>query len=230
MAEFLTTSGISHHIENIIMGATKELTLVSPFLKISKTLNERLRDASRRNVRIRILYGKNELQPSELKSLAQVNNLKLLFFENLHAKCYYNESEMVITSMNMYEFSEKNNREMGVKISLQNDQDLFINARNETNSIIGSSLSEPFVNEKKSGKFKKASKKKAQKKVWLKGFCLRCESRINYNPEKPYCSNCYAIWAQYENPEYEENFCHSCGDENYSSLVKPVCYSCYKSN
>jgi hypothetical protein len=37
MAEFLTTTGISHKIENIILNAKKNLILVSPYLKISKT-------------------------------------------------------------------------------------------------------------------------------------------------------------------------------------------------
>jgi hypothetical protein len=37
MAEFLITSGTSHHIENIIMDAKKKLFLVSPYLQLSKT-------------------------------------------------------------------------------------------------------------------------------------------------------------------------------------------------
>jgi len=65
MAEFLTTSGTSHHIENIIMEAKQKLLLVSPYLKLSKTLHERLKDASERGVKIKIIYGKDELKPNE---------------------------------------------------------------------------------------------------------------------------------------------------------------------
>ena len=52
MADFLTTNGTSSEIENIIIDAKKELTLVSPYLKLSKTFYERLRDADQRGVKI----------------------------------------------------------------------------------------------------------------------------------------------------------------------------------
>lgn len=116
MAEFLTTSGTSHELENIIIDSKKKLTLVSPYLQLSKTFHQRLKDASNRGVKIVIIYGKDELKPNERNSLAELRNVELYYFENLHAKCYFNEDRMIITSMNMYEFSEKNNREMGVLI------------------------------------------------------------------------------------------------------------------
>ena len=139
MAEFLTTSGTSHYIENIIMNAKKKLYLVSPYLQLSKTFFERLRDASNNGVEIKIIFGKNDLKPNEANSLATLKNVSLYFFENLHAKCYFNETQMVITSMNMYEFSEKNNREMGVLIDATKDTDLFQKAANETRSIMKNS-------------------------------------------------------------------------------------------
>ncbi len=57
MAEFLTTHGTAFQIENVIAGARKRLTLVSPFIKLSKTLAERLQDAARRGVKITIVFG-----------------------------------------------------------------------------------------------------------------------------------------------------------------------------
>ena len=59
MAEFLTTNGTSYHIEKVITGANKKLILVSPYLQISKTFYERLHDASKRNVSIKIIFGKD---------------------------------------------------------------------------------------------------------------------------------------------------------------------------
>ena len=63
MAEFLTTYGTSYHIENLIIEAVSQLTLVSPWLQLSKTLFERLKDASNKGVKIKIIYGKDELKP-----------------------------------------------------------------------------------------------------------------------------------------------------------------------
>lgn len=125
MVEFLTTSGTSHYIEDIIIEASKKLVLVSPYLQVSKTLCQRLKDASNRGVIINIIYGKDELNPNERNSLEELKNVKLFFLKNLHAKCYFNEVKMVITSMNMYQFSEKTNREMGVLIDANIDKTLF---------------------------------------------------------------------------------------------------------
>lgn len=227
MAEFLTTNGTSYHIEKIILGARKKLVLVSPYLQISKTFLERLKDASNKDVAITIIYGKDELKPNEKKSLLELKNIELHYFQNLHAKCYFNEHEMVITSMNMYEFSEKNNREMGVYITKENDQTLFEKAVNETLSILQSS-------EKLNNTNKGISKTVVKQNSFVKtktsnnGFCIRCSDAIPYNIDKPYCIDCYSSWSKYTNLFYEENHCHGCNKKEKATMEKPFCYSCYK--
>ncbi|WP_299714280.1 phospholipase D family protein [uncultured Tenacibaculum sp.] len=215
MAEFLTTNGTSYHIENIIIGAEEKLVLVSPYLQISKTFYERLKDASKRGVNISIIYGKDELKKNEKKALEELENIELYFFQNLHAKCYFNEKEMVITSMNMYEFSEKNNREMGVFITQKEDDNLFKKASNETLSIIESAqlISKP----------KRTNKNIISKK----GNCIRCSTTIPYDVEKPYCRDCFSTWSHFENSDYKEKTCHSCGRPENTSMNKPECYSCF---
>lgn len=230
MAEFLTTNGTSYHIENIILEAKTSLVLVSPYLQISKTFYERLKDASKKGVVIKIIYGKDELKPNERNSLAELKTVELFFFENLHAKCYFNEAKMVITSMNMYEFSEKNNREMGVLIHRNIDKELFDKAVNETHSIIQSAeqialrkTDRPIYQESK----KQADTKPTKYKKVIRGYCIRCETRIDYDPTKPYCGDCYMVWAQFENPDYQENVCHRCGQYEATSMNKPQDYKCY---
>ena len=229
MAEFLTTNGTSYHIENVIIGAKKNLVLVSPYLQISKTFFERLKDASNNNVEMKIIYGKDELKPHEKNFIEELKNIELFFFENLHAKCYFNEFEMVITSMNMYEFSEKNNREMGVFISKNNDTELFDKAVKETQSIIQSSkkikltkTKEAYFQDKKNdNEYSTINKTK-------RGYCIRCEKRIPFHLAEPYCWSCFSTWANFQNEHYEENVCHNCGENRDTSMVKPLCYNCYK--
>ncbi|OIQ27989.1 MAG: hypothetical protein BM564_11380 [Bacteroidetes bacterium MedPE-SWsnd-G2] len=226
MAEFLTTNGTSYHIEKIITGASKKLILVSPYLQLSKTFFERLQDASKRNVSIKIIYGKDELKPNEKSSLSELDNLELLFFKNLHAKCYFNEKEMVITSMNMYEFSEKNNREMGVYATRKQDKELFSNAVNETLSIIQSSeVIDLTYSSRDNYSLKRIITSNSNNHL---GFCIRCKDRIDFNIDKPYCNDCYSVWLNFKNFEYIENACHNCGEYAISSMDKPECYSCFK--
>ena len=225
MAEFLTTSGTAHHVENIIIDAKGNLTLVSPYLKLSKTLFERLKDASARGVKIKIVYGKDELKPNEKNSLAELK-CDLFFFENLHAKCYYNDQKMVITSMNMYEFSEKTNREMGVLIDKHADPQLYDKAFAEVQSILNAA--EVIPNRKVDRKFANQQKNNEGGFPPVVGYCIRCENRISFGPSKPYCPDCYSVWAEYSNPFYEENVCHCCGEFEVTTMEKPVCYSCFR--
>lgn len=222
MAEFLTTSGTSHHIENIIIEANSKLILVSPYLQISKTLFERLKDASNRRIPIKIIYGKDELKPNEKNSLAELRTVELFYFENLHAKCYFNESKMVITSMNMYEFSERTNREMGVLIDSINDKALYDKASAETFSILQSS--EKVQLKKASRETSLATKTNTRN---VPGYCIRCEDRIPHNPTSPYCSSCYNSWSHWKNYDYEESVCHTCGQYETTTMDKPQCYNCF---
>lgn len=48
------------------------------------------------------------------QKLKSIDNLNLMNHPNVHAKCHYNENYLLIASMNLYEYSEINNREMGV--------------------------------------------------------------------------------------------------------------------
>jgi hypothetical protein len=229
MAEFLTTNGTSYHIENIIIEAKHKLTLVSPYLQLSKTFYERLKDATNKGVKIQIIYGKDELKPNERNSLAELKNIELFYFENLHAKCYYNESKMVITSMNMYAFSEKNNREMGVLIDRNNDKELFEKAVNETLSILQSSEQEELKRASRAVFQTNSSSTniQANNKQSIRGYCIRCENRIDYDVSKPFCIDCYTSWSKYENWSYEENVCHRCGEYETTTMLKPQCYNCY---
>lgn len=139
MAKFLTTVGNSFYIEQIILNAEKNLTLVTPYLNLSKNLIERLTDADKENIKITLIYGKSELNKTEKKKVESLNNIEIYFCENLHAKCYLNEQSMIITSMNLYEFSERNNREMGILFEKEKDSQIFKDTLKEIESIKNSS-------------------------------------------------------------------------------------------
>lgn len=213
MAEFLTTSGASHQIEQIILTAKNQIFLFSPYLKFSKTLFERLKDTSRRNIKITLVYGKSDLHPLEKQKLFSLENITLYFFENLHAKCYFNEKNMVITSMNIYEFSEKNNREMGMLLNQDRDLVAFTQACQEAASIIKNAT--------------KIENLPPEMPVAMgDGHCIRCLTQIKFNILKPLCLNCYRQWAKYKDERYIERYCHRCSCETKSCLAIPLCQAC----
>lgn len=139
MSTFLRTSGISYNIEEIVLNARNKLVLVTPYIKFSQILYERLQERANDGVEIVIVYGKSELTREQEKSIKSIKGISLYFLSNLHAKCYLNEDTAIITSMNLYEFSEKNNREMGILISRIEDEATYNDTLLEINSILNAS-------------------------------------------------------------------------------------------
>ncbi|HKR03914.1 MAG TPA: phospholipase D family protein [Bacteroidia bacterium] len=228
MTKFLDTTGISYHLEQLIKKSDERLILISPFLKINPRIKELLHDKNNLKIDIRVIYGKDELKPEEHNWLKSMNCIRTSFCQNLHAKCYLNEKEAIITSMNLFEFSQSNNNEMGIYVNKETDSVLYADIYSEANRLIRIS------NEVKSPVEKTISKNTVQvkkiKEVVGVGHCIRCHASIELDPSYPYCTSCYNIWSKYEDDEYTEKFCHICGKTEKTSKSKPTCYNCYKTN
>ncbi|AKH38043.1 MULTISPECIES: phospholipase D family protein [Nitrosomonas] len=136
MAKFLNTSATNYFLEELIKNARDRLILISPFLRLNDRIKELLEDKNRLKIDVRIVYGKSELQPGEISWLTALSYLRTSFCKNLHAKCYLNEELCIITSLNLYEFSQVNNNEMGVLIRRSEDPDLYKEAYEEAQRII----------------------------------------------------------------------------------------------
>lgn len=136
MAKFLNTSATNYFLEELIKNARDRLILISPFLRLNDRIKELLEDKNRLKIDVRIVYGKSELQPGEISWLTALSYLRTSFCKNLHAKCYLNEELCIITSLNLYEFSQINNNEMGVLIRRSEDPDLYKEAYEEAQRII----------------------------------------------------------------------------------------------
>jgi len=136
MAKFLNTSATNYFLEELVKSAQDRLILISPFLKLNDRIKELLEDKDRLKIDVRIVYGKNELQPEEINWLKELSFIRTSFCKNLHAKCYLNEESCIITSLNLYEFSQVNNNEMGIHVSRSDDPELYKDAYEEAQRII----------------------------------------------------------------------------------------------
>lgn len=232
MAKFLDTTGVSYHLQQLINQAQDMLILISPYLKINERLRQSLDDKDRMKIDIRVVYGKNELQPNQINWLRSLVSVRTSFCENLHAKCYLNESEAIVTSMNLYEFSQVNNQEMGIYVTKAEDPALYDEIYAEARRLIRISdevrLSVEKIVEGEEKTIETSTTPSSTKEK--PGYCIRCKKEISLNPSTPYCIECYKSWKQYENSAYQEKFCHVCGQEHKATMIKPVCYTCFKKN
>jgi len=214
MAKFLDTQNITAAIGNIIKKANERVILISPYIDFDKRYKLLIEEKNNDGVYVTIVSGKKEKQlkfndeiKKWIKSMKYINHI---FQKELHAKCYLNENEALITSMNLYKASQENN-EMGILITKKEDTEAYTDLLNEVKRII----------EKDNPNF-----------TFKEGFCIRCKTSIKFDPLHPYCKKDYQVWSEFKKKDYEEidGVCHICGEPNPSSLNKPVCLECYNKN
>lgn len=120
MAKFLTGNALNLELEKIFENARRRLVLISPYIKLHprfiSALKTKLND---HDLEIVIVFGKNEdksrsMTEQDFEFLKSFPNIQIYFEQHLHAKYYANESDAILTSMNLYDYSLNNNIEAGV--------------------------------------------------------------------------------------------------------------------
>ena len=240
MTEFLTTTGISNQLEQIIKGADERLVIISPYLKTNPLIRELLEEKDRWKIDIRVVYGKEELQPGERVWLDSMASIRTSFCRNLHAKCYLNEDWALLTSMNLYEFSQMNNREMGLLVERESDPGLYQEIYDEAQRIIRASDEEKRAPAAKPDRRSAGPPGRTRPRSGVpraapgpaqisQGHCIRCREDIPFNPRQPYCRTCFARWKRLDGGSYqkEEKHCHRCGRNHGATMPRPLCPACF---
>jgi hypothetical protein len=245
MVEFLNTSKAYAEIEDVIDKADSKVVLISPYMSFPQPLLDRLKYKDSQGIKTVVVCRENDSGKNKgdkvRSDLRQLSNLELRFDDALHAKCFYNEKSMVITSLNLLESSERKNREMGVLLSLEKDLNVFKDALNEAEFIVSNakkdsrigSLVRGIVKEAKavidSSTKDKPSRAKTTSRTKQEGHCIRCGKSIPYNMNKPYCLPCARSWNKFGGyGDYKEKYCHQCGKGKPTITYNtPSCGSCY---
>ena len=229
MAEFLTREGIVNHIERIIELAEKEIVLISPYINADNE-TKKLIENTKRSVTIHVIYGKREELRQNEREFFDERSVKLSYRKNLHAKCYLNEKEAILTSMNLYVYSQRNNEEMGILVSRKDDPELYEAIHRQamewkedssgvTSTARGRENAEAARTQRMATPVLKAQKN---------GYCIRCKTDISASRAKPYCDRHYAIWSEFSNKKHKEKYCHICGNEHTTSMLRPLCLGCHR--
>lgn len=226
MAELLTTKEILAALEGIIKNAEKYICVFTYNIKIDPNYLTRLRNASKRGVRIDIVFGVYNADPQIISDLISIPNCTVYYKEYLHAKFYYNEKELLIGSMNLSDASAKNNFELAVLFKDDEYRRVISKVKQEAKEIIADAV-----------KWEEITGMSDMDEIDfddsqpIVGRCVRCKLEIDFNPSRPLCSHCYQIWSDWENEYYPENYCHACGEKTESvSFARPQCINCYSKN
>lgn len=149
MAKFITGKELEKAVCDIIWDAQSTLLIVSPFIKLDDYFKALFKKhANNFNVHLLLVFGKNEgnlsrsLSKNDFDFFKGFPNVSIIYVANLHAKYYGNEAKGVITSINLYDHSFKNNIEFGVysentllnRISQSSDQQAWDECINIANT------------------------------------------------------------------------------------------------
>lgn len=254
MARILDTTHISAEIDSLLDSAELYVIIICPYLDIPERIISKLVHLDRNGTTVLIVFGKEKKQKIKLDWVEKTGIL-LKFLENLHAKCYINESRAILTSLNLYEYSQINNYEIGILISEKKDRALYYEIENRANEMISASDYDENVLHRVSSLSKSESYYKSipAQSIYLPRFinlafgyipnlwnryfpdlnrdgsCISCGEANDLDPDYPYCVDCYGKWAKLgKNRQQVEQYCHECGEEYPTYINQPFCWKCRK--
>ena len=118
---------LADEILQIIKDSKKFLVLVSPFTQFEKnetielkTIKDAIIDSLKRGVKVNFITrepDKNEINVEKRLKFLHSEGCKIHLIPKLHSKIYCNESNALITSMNLILVSILNNKEIGITLN-----------------------------------------------------------------------------------------------------------------
>lgn len=134
---YLNRENTVSEICSLLDNAYKEVIFITPYLQISSAIGKAIRRSSERGITVFIIIRDENLERAKTE-VKRFNNVVVFAHPNVHAKCYYNEYNVIITSMNLYASTEGENREIG---TMMGNSYIFNSLAEETKTLINSSTS-----------------------------------------------------------------------------------------
>lgn len=249
MIKFLDGDAISAKIIQTIREAEVYLTLVSPYIKLTNKIKSELiyLRKSKPEVEIEIVFGKNDSNPSrslsneDFEFLKSLQNIRISYVKELHAKIYCSENRLMLTSLNLHEFSQAYNFEAAFVIEnsksivgslintktdlawdealefvdkvIENSTPVYHKGKVYETSWLGFStkLIEEYNEDNSEIFFKRPTT--TRDSTYL-GFCIRTGVNIPFNIKAPFSDTAYKSWKRYGNENYKEKYCHYSGEKS----------------
>lgn len=247
MAQFKKGNNLNSTLEEIFENAQKNLIIISPYIKLHSRFKDVLKPKlNEHRLQITIVFGKNEDDISKSFSLEDFNffkeypDIEIRYEPRLHAKYYANEESSLLSSMNLYDFSQNNNIEFGILTKNSSSDKLDQEAYEYFKSVIDNGKllfkNKPIIEEKLLGFSKKYlgfnnvvneleellkpnnkpknTYKPAKRNEEKMGYCIRTGIKIPFNPKRPFSDKAFESWNRFKDDNYQEKFCHFSGESS----------------
>lgn len=242
MAKIIDEQEIWRGIQRIVKDAEQFIVLISPYVSM-ETIEDILSWRTNDKVFLQLFVSpvhRHNVDDDKRDSFYEINQrisrlpnccLHVVYAEsylgemipsefsgNFHAKCYFNEKEAIITSMNLSSFLDR--VEIGILANKASDEQLY----NETLDWYFNSFCKGIGYKQSIEDLKHPP---------MMGYCIGCGQNIPLNELEPYCIACLIPWSS--NGCFgrtREKYCHYCGRESqdvcFDFPIERTCYRDYK--
>lgn len=221
---------VASQVLDIIREAQKYVIIVTPYLKLWGHAQDAIRLAVNKGIKVTaiIRHEGGTIDNGGIDDVTWFLNsgVEVLAAEYLHAKIYLNEHAVVVSSMNLTEFSTKNSLEIALQVRDKGPQQLIRDYVGKTLMPLAINLRAGLAEPPRSPI--RGSTPAHASPSGVAGVCIRCQRPIGLDASRPLCPMCYEVWAAYRNEEYEEEFCHACGTASDVTYARPLCRNCYQ--
>jgi len=222
------TDIISAKITNIIDEAEEYCFLITPYFNEWIHLERSLEAANKQKKRIVFFFSekqdldeyKDRKKKDRITEFYKKYNFDIIYIKNLHAKIYLNEKEAIITSMNLYDSSNRYNYEIGVLIKNKDIVDLIYNDI-ILNYIYNTGKADELTLKGYYYKLLETNNSIENDNR----YCVYCGTSMKQVNDNLYCNHCHESLHDFNQNNF--NFCNICGKSTKENKLS-LCSSCYK--
>ncbi len=225
MAKYLDTSQISSELMQLLKDAKEKIILVTYSLQVNPQIQERLKTKSKSGIlaEITIIYGNTVLKNSELKWMEEIDDLRIYQKKNLHAKCYINENKAIISSMNLYDYSQTTNIEMGFLITKDENPEAFEQMMEDINDLKINGQRKKF-NDLEEIQIEKNDPRYSIEKNGIKNkiepeLNINKQQRIELSYRQQICKYLLEKYRKEKSVKFKENANSILSDENIQEII-----------
>ena len=121
----------------MIEEASQYILLITPYVQVERRVQTIAENKLKQsNISLLVVCRGQKLDNKSKFWLNSNEKIKCIFIENLHAKCYLNDKEAILTSMNLYTYSMVNNIEFGIVVNKDDEPLEYRKIFNECRSLL----------------------------------------------------------------------------------------------
>ena len=129
---------IVEYFSRLVKEAREQVYIISPYIKLPDFLNLDLENPESQRIGVYVICGKQRMDEALYNYFSDRRNVHIYFCKDLHSKIYMNDRYGIICSMNLYDYSIRNNIETGVYFT-KGDK-LYNQCRMKMNFILKESI------------------------------------------------------------------------------------------